>query len=123
MLNCCRKVADLDWNAIHDHEMGLVQRLLDGLPDIPGCRLVGPAGLQGRFPVVSLTLDSVHPHDTAQILDSFGVAVRAGHHCAQPLMDRFDIVGTTRISLAPYNDVGDIDAALAGLREAVRRFA
>jgi hypothetical protein len=60
-------------------------------------------------------LDGVHPHDVAQTLDSFGVAVRAGHHCAQPLMDRFDLDGTTRVSIAPYNDNSDIDALLAGV--------
>jgi len=119
----CRWMQDLDWTAVGSHEMGLTQRLMDGLADVKSARLIGPAGLQGRLPVVSFVLDNVHPHDTAQILDSFGVAVRAGHHCAQPLMDRFDIVGTTRACIAPYNDNTDVDALLAGVREAVRRFA
>ena len=61
----------------------------------------GPPSLQNRYPVVSFMLDGVHPHDVAQTLNSFGVAVRAGHHCAQPLMDRFDLDGTTRVSIAP----------------------
>ncbi|HJQ58016.1 MAG TPA: SufS family cysteine desulfurase [Vineibacter sp.] len=119
----CRWMQGLDWTAAGSHEMGLTQRLMDGLAEVKGARLIGPAGLQGRLPVISFTLDDVHPHDTAQILDSFGVAVRAGHHCAQPLMDRFDIAGTTRACIAPYNDTSDIDALLKGVHETMRRFA
>jgi cysteine desulfurase/selenocysteine lyase len=119
----CRWMMALDWTAVGAHEMGLTQRMMDGLAAIKGTRLIGPAGLQGRFPVISFTLEGVHPHDTAQILDSHGVAVRAGHHCAQPLMDRLDLPGTTRASIAPYNDAGDVDALLEGVGEALRRFA
>jgi len=119
----CRWMMGLDWTAVGGHEMGLTQRLMDGLAEVRSARLIGPSGLQGRLPVVSFVLDDIHPHDTAQILDSFGVAVRAGHHCAQPLMDRFDIMGTTRACIAPYNDASDIDALLAGVHETVRRFA
>ncbi len=114
----CNWMAALDWTATHEHEMGLVQRVLDGLQTIDGTQILGPASLQNRFPVVSFMLDGVHPHDVAQTLDSFGVAVRAGHHCAQPLMDRFDLDGTTRVSIAPYNDATDIDALLAGVKHA-----
>lgn len=119
----CRWMMALDWNAVGTHEMGLTQRMMDGLAGIKGTRLIGPAGLQGRLPVISFTLEGVHPHDTAQILDSYGVAVRAGHHCAQPLMDRLDLAGTTRASIAPYNNAGDVDALLEGVGEALRRFA
>ena len=114
----CSWMAALDWTATHDHEMALVQRVLDGLQEIDGTQILGPASLQNRYPVVSFMLDGVHPHDVAQTLDSFGVAVRAGHHCAQPLMDRFDLDGTTRVSIAPYNDNSDIDALLTGVRHA-----
>ena len=114
----CNWMAALDWTAAHDHEMGLVQRVLDGLQEINGTQILGPASLQNRYPVVSFMLDGVHPHDVAQTLDSFGVAVRAGHHCAQPLMDRFDLDGTTRVSIAPYNDNSDIDALLTGVKHA-----
>ncbi len=116
----CTWMGRLDWTAAHDHEMGLVQRLLDGLQKIDGTQILGPASLQNRYPVVSFMLDGVHPHDVAQTLDSFGVAVRAGHHCAQPLMDRFDLDGTTRVSIAPYNDNTDIDALLTGVRHAAK---
>ncbi len=114
----CSWMRGLDWSAAHAHEMALVQRVMDGLQNIDGAKIFGPAGLQNRYPVVSFTLDGVHPHDVAQTLDSFGVAVRAGHHCAQPLMDRFDLDGTTRVSLAPYNDNSDVDALLTGVRHA-----
>jgi cysteine desulfurase / selenocysteine lyase len=116
----CNWMRGLDWTAAHDHEMGLVQRLMDGLQKIDGTQILGPASLQNRYPVVSFMLEGVHPHDVAQTLDSFGVAVRAGHHCAQPLMDRFDLDGTTRVSIAPYNDNSDIDALLTGVAHAAK---
>ena len=71
--------------------------------------------------VISFALDGAHPHDVCQILDGRGVALRGGHHCAQPLMDRFGLTGTARASLALYNDDTDIDALLSGLDEAARR--
>ncbi len=111
----------LDWPAIAAHELALAGRLMDGLAAIRGARLVGPAGLQARLPVISMTLDGAHPHDVAQILDARGVAVRGGHHCAQPLMDRLDLAGTIRASLALYSDAGDVDSCLEGLAEAARR--
>jgi cysteine desulfurase/selenocysteine lyase len=116
----CAWMRRLDWPGVHAHEMALVQRLMDGLQEIDGTHILGPASLQNRYPVVSFMLDGVHPHDVAQTLDSFGVAVRAGHHCAQPLMDRFDLDGTTRVSMAPYNDNTDIDALLTGVKHAAR---
>ena len=116
----CKWMAALDWMSAHAHEMALVQRVMDGLQKIDGTQLFGPASLQNRYPVVSFQLEGVHPHDVAQTLDSFGVAVRAGHHCAQPLMDRFDLDGTTRVSIAPYNDNTDIDALLTGVKHAAK---
>jgi cysteine desulfurase/selenocysteine lyase len=116
----CRWMRGLDWPAAHAHEMALTERAMDGLQGIKGTALLGPASLQDRYPVVSFTLDGVHAHDVAQVLDSFGVAVRSGHHCAQPLHDQFDITGTTRVSIAPYNDRSDIDAMLAGVEHAAR---
>jgi cysteine desulfurase/selenocysteine lyase len=116
----CRWMESLDHRALGEHEMSLTQRLLDGLASVRGARLFGPVGLQGRFPVVSFTLEGVHPHDVAQILDGENVAVRAGHHCAQPLMDRFDLEGTTRASIAPYVDAEDVDALLASVEKAAR---
>jgi cysteine desulfurase / selenocysteine lyase len=109
----------LDWLAVSAHEMRLTQRVLDGLPK--QARIVGPAGLQGRMPVISFDLPGIHPHDVCQLLDRRGVALRGGHHCAQPLMDRLSLAGTTRASLALYNGDEDVDAFLSGLAEVVQR--
>ncbi len=109
----------IDWPAVAQHEMALTQRLLDGLATIKAARVIGPTGLQGRAPVVSFVLDDLHPHDVAQVLDSRGVAVRGGHHCAQPFMDCCDLAGTTRASLALYSNAGDVDALIDGLGEAL----
>jgi cysteine desulfurase/selenocysteine lyase len=115
-------MAALDWPAATAHERALTERLLNGLGAIPGVRVVGPSGLQRRIGTVSFDVDGIHPHDVAQILDQYGVACRGGHHCAQPLMDRFDLAGTTRASLAPYNDAEDIDRLLEGIAAARRTF-
>ncbi|MDF1720458.1 MAG: cysteine desulfurase [Minwuia sp.] len=115
--------AAADWLSAQDlagaetHLKNLTAQLIDGLSGMQGVSLVGPAGTQARMPVVSFTMDPLHPHDVAQILDSHGVAVRGGHHCAQPYMDSRDIAGTVRASLALYNDADDVEALLRGLRE------
>jgi cysteine desulfurase / selenocysteine lyase len=113
--------AAFDWRAAVEHELRLTARLLDGLAEIDGVRVLGPAGTQGRLGVVSFATESAHPHDVAQLLDGRGVCVRAGHHCAQPLMERFDLAATARASLAPYNDDADVDIFLDGLDAALRR--
>lgn len=114
-------IARLDWRAATEHEKRLTGRMLDGLSAVPGARLIGPAGLQSRLGVISVVLDGAHPHDVSQILDGHGVACRGGHHCAQPLHARFGVNGSTRASLAPYNDDADVDAWLAGLADAAIR--
>lgn len=116
-------MAGLDWAGVEAHEMALTQRLMDGLGRIAGARIIGPRGLQGRVPVVSFVVDGIHPHDLAQILDQNGVAIRGGHHCAQPLMEHLDLPGTARASIAPYNDASDIDALLEGVAMARRKLA
>jgi len=116
----CDWLNGLDWPAISAHELGLTQRLLDGLDGFEGVRVIGPAGLQDRVGVVSFDLAGAHPHDVCQILDRHGVALRGGHHCAQPLVERFGLAGTTRASIALYNDDADIDALFDGLEQAVR---
>jgi cysteine desulfurase/selenocysteine lyase len=112
-------LAELDWQAATRHELRLTERILDGLGEIDGVRVLGPAGLQGRIGVVSFEADGVHSHDICHLLGARGVCLRGGHHCAQPLMDRFGVVATTRASLAPYNDEADVDAMLQGLDEAL----
>ncbi|MSP66813.1 MAG: cysteine desulfurase [Alphaproteobacteria bacterium] len=103
------------------HERRLTGRILDGLALRDGVRVIGPLGLQGRAPVVSFAVAGAHPHDICEVLDqSHGVALRGGHHCAQPLMELLGVSGTTRASLGPYNDDGDVDALLRGLDHALQ---
>lgn len=118
-----RWVQAIDSEGAASHVHRLTGRILDGLRDIGGAKLLGPEGLQGRVPVISFDIAGLHPHDICTILDGHGVAVRGGHHCAQPLMDRFDLAGTTRASLQVYNDDGDVDALLSGLDDAVARLS
>lgn len=108
----------LDCRAAEAHETALAARAIAGLKSIWGARILGPEDTAARIGVVSFDLAGVHTHDVAQVLDGHNVAVRAGHHCAQPLMDRFGLTGVTRASLAPYNTADDIDALLEGVAEA-----
>jgi cysteine desulfurase / selenocysteine lyase len=110
-------IEDLGRDNILEHEEALTGYGVDRLSRIPGLRLLG-AG-QWRLGILSFDLEGVHPHDVAQILDQHHVAVRAGHHCAQPLMEWFGLSGTTRASLGVYNDERDIDR-LAEAIEAAR---
>lgn len=116
----CAWLGTLDWAAIVAYELRLTGRLLDGLRAVDGVTVIGPQGLQGRAPVVSFDLADAHPHDICQIMDRHGVALRGGHHCAQPLHAKFDLAGTTRASLALYCEDADIDLFFAGLAEAKR---
>ena len=104
---------------IRAHERDITEYALEALSEVEGLTVFGPPPAE-RAGVVSFALDGIHPHDLATILDRHRVAIRAGHHCAQPLMDRFDLDGTTRVSMAPYNDNTDIDALLTGVQHAAR---
>lgn len=109
----------LGMDAVRAHEREIVAYALERLAQVPGITLYGPTG-EDRAGVVSFTLDDVHPHDIASILDSEGVAIRAGHHCAQPLMDRLGVVATARASFYVYNTEEDVDR-LADALQTVRR--
>ena len=113
-------VADLGYEAIAAHEQTLVDHLLRGLATVPEVRLIGKP--KERVGVFSLTIDGVHPHDAGTILDLEGIAVRAGHHCVQPLMARLGVPATIRASLAFYNTAEECDALVAGLRKCVEVF-
>lgn len=110
-------IEGLGREAIRDHEEKLTGYAVDRLSRIEGVQLVG--GGQHRISVLSFNLDGVHPHDVGTVLDQHNVAVRVGHHCAQPLMDKLGLAGTVRASLGVYNDEADIDR-LAGAVEACR---
>ena len=115
-------IEELGRDDILEHEEALTGYGVDRLSRIPGLRLLD-AG-QRRLGILSFDLEGVHPHDVAQVLDQHHVAVRAGHHCAQPLMEWFGLAGTTRASLGVYNDDRDIDRlaeAIEAAREMFRR--
>jgi cysteine desulfurase / selenocysteine lyase len=114
-------IQSLDRRAMEAHERDLLDYASARLAEIPGLRIVGSA--EDKVAVVSFVLDGVHPHDVGTILDREGIAVRTGHHCAQPVMARFDVPATVRASLALYNTRADVDALVAGLRAVRKVFA
>jgi cysteine desulfurase/selenocysteine lyase len=103
----------LDAVATHEHE--LLERATAAVLDIPGIRLIGAA--EHRAGALSFVMEGVHPHDIGTILDTEGVAIRAGHHCAQPVMQRFNISATVRASFGVYNTADEIDRLVAGLHK------
>lgn len=106
-------------DAIRAHEAELVRQTRDALRSINSITLYGPEEAAG---IVSFTMEGVHPHDIATILDEEGVAIRAGHHCAQPLMDHLGVPATARASFGLYNDESDVAALLRGLERVKRIF-
>jgi cysteine desulfurase/selenocysteine lyase len=112
-------VEHLTLDAIHAHECALVAETRAALSGIAGVTIYGPEDSAG---IVSFNVDGVHPHDTATILDDAGVAVRAGHHCAQPLMRWLGIEATARASFAAHSDSSDIEALVRGIEQVKRIF-
>ncbi len=104
------------------HDKELTEVALARLGDVPGLTIQGPATMEDRGGVVSMVMDGVHAHDLATILDEQGVSVRAGHHCAKPLMRRMGVAATARASFYVYNEESDIDALVAGLRRSRELF-
>ncbi|WP_226999247.1 cysteine desulfurase [Schleiferilactobacillus harbinensis] len=107
---------------IRDHERALTTYALDQLKAIPGLTIYGPQDAARRGGVIAFTLNGVHPHDLATVLDTQQVAVRAGHHCAQPLMQRLGVVATARASFYLYNGQADVDRLVAAVNEAKEFF-
>jgi cysteine desulfurase/selenocysteine lyase len=105
--------------AVREHELALAARLYDGLSQIPGLRLIGPGAGAERAGLVSFDVAGVHAHDAGQFLDARGIAVRVGHHCAQPLHRRLGLTASVRASVYLYNTADDVDVfleAAAGIR-------
>ncbi len=123
MAAAIRYLRELDPDAVAAHEAALLRHGLDRLGDVEGLRLFGPPDARDRIAVFSFELAGVHPHDVATVLDARGVAIRAGHHCTQPLMRRLGVPATTRASCWIYNTSDELDRLAEGLDEARELFA
>jgi cysteine desulfurase/selenocysteine lyase len=108
-------LAGIGMEAVREHECDLTAYALERLAAVPGVAIQGPLDPHARGALVSFTLDGVHPHDVAEILGAQGVCVRAGHHCAQPLMKRFGVGATSRASFGVHNTREDVDRLIDGL--------
>jgi len=100
------------------YEQELLNYATEALSQVPGIKFIGTA--DQKCSVISFLIDGTHPYDVGVILDKLGIAVRTGHHCAQPVMDRFNIPGTIRMSLAMYNTKEEVDSLVAGLKRATQ---
>ena len=122
MASSLRWLDGLGMEAVRDHERQITDYALERVADIPGLRVFGPSRGSERIGPVSFELEGVHAHDVSEILDRHGVAVRAGHHCAQPLMDRLGIPATARASFGVYTTPEELDRLVEGLHDARRVF-
>jgi cysteine desulfurase/selenocysteine lyase len=122
MAAALRWLDGLGTGAVLDHEREITAYALERLGEVAGLRVFGPPAGPGRIGPVSFELDGVHAHDVAEILDRHGVAVRAGHHCAQPLMERLGVAATARASFGVYTTTAEIDRLAEGLEDARRVF-
>ncbi len=113
-------VSAIGLDVIANHERDLLAYATQEVSCIPGLRIIGTA--QEKASILSFTLDGVHPHDIGTILDREGIAIRAGHHCAMPVMQKFGITGTARASFALYNTRQEVDALVAGIHQVLRMF-
>lgn len=114
-------IDSVGFDAIEAHERGLLAYATEAIAAVPGVRLIGTAREKGS--IVSFVMDAVHPHDIGTIVDREGIAIRTGHHCAQPVMERFGVPATARASFAMYNTREDVDALAAALRKVREVFA
>ena len=113
---------ELGMRHVRQHERWLTDRAWDALGTIDGLRRFGPGGPDEQAGIISFTLQGIHPHDVATVLDAEGVAVRAGHHCAQPVMLHYEVPATTRASFYVYNDLDDIEALVDAIGATIRLF-
>jgi cysteine desulfurase/selenocysteine lyase len=111
-------LASVGMDAVRAHELALNRYALERLVDVPGVSVLGPPAAEDRGGVISFEVEGMHPHDVAELLDRDNVCVRAGHHCAQPLMRRLGVPGTARASFGPYSVPSDVDAFVASLGRA-----
>ena len=114
-------LAGIGLDRLHATEQVLTRQVLEGLAQVPGLRLVGPADATDRLGVVAFSLEGVHPHDVGQVLDAAGVAVRTGHHCAQPIHQHFGIHASSRLSFGACSTPEEVDRFLSAIAD-VRRY-
>ncbi len=114
----CDYLDGIGMDAVRAHELELLAPMMSRLGAIDGVRLFGPKDLAHRSGVVSFTVEGIHPHDLSTVLDQDGVCIRAGHHCAQPLMRRLAVPATARASVYVYNNMSDVDALIRGVERA-----
>jgi len=115
-------LSQVDMESVRQHEAALIRYAYDRLREIDGVRMLGPVP-QHRSGLVSFTVDGIHPHDLAQVLDSRGIAIRAGHHCAQPLHTRLGIAASARASFYLYNMADEVNQLIEGIRHAQNLFS
>ena len=115
-------LSNIGMNQIHEHELALTEYLLNEFSTIDDLKVVGPQDIHMRGGIVSFSVGEIHPHDLGQYLDSQGIAVRTGHHCAWPLTRKLGVPATTRASFYLYNTKDDLDALVAGIRGAQKYF-
>jgi cysteine desulfurase / selenocysteine lyase len=106
----------LGMERVRAHELALTAYMLERLAEVPGLRVVGPPAAERRGGLASFTIEGIHPHDVAELVDRGGVCIRAGHHCAQPLMRCLGVGATARASVGVYNERADIDALIDALQ-------
>lgn len=115
-------LTNIGMDQVRAHELDLTQYTLDRLGDTPGVEIFGPPEVKARGGVVSFSLEGVHPHDIGQVLDDYGVAIRAGHHCAQPVMAALKVPATARASFYIYNTRDEVDTLVNAVEETSRIF-
>ncbi|MFA4818888.1 MAG: SufS family cysteine desulfurase [Patescibacteria group bacterium] len=115
-------VKELGWPVISRHEADLTAYGLSALLEVNGLKIIGPRTVENRGPVFAFTVSGIHPHDLASVLDSVGVAVRSGHHCALPLHSKFGLTASTRASFTIYNTKAEIDRLVEGIKTAQKMF-
>jgi cysteine desulfurase/selenocysteine lyase len=119
----CDYLSAIGMERVREHESSLTGYMLQGLAQVPGLRVLGPPEADGRGSLASFTIDGMHPHDIAELAGREGVCIRAGHHCAQPLMRCLGVGATARASLGVYNERSDVDILIDSLLGARRVFA
>ena len=115
-------LSKIGMNQIHEHELALTEYLLNEFSTIDDLKVIGPQDMNMRGGIVSFSVGEIHPHDLGQYLDSQGIAVRTGHHCAWPLTRKLGVPATTRASFYLYNTKDDLDSLVAGIRGAQKYF-